>query len=340
MPEMVEMAHQHDMLGASAGSDPVQQADHFGAGEILPLAVRLRPPDRRQREAARAGPCCSLGFATGRRRATWARPRTARSAHSLREAQLQLQAGRHRAGAARPNRPSRPAGGRRGCTGSYRPAGPCCAAPRQSRPRPAAAAISSLLAIEMRLDIARQARRRARQGDHDLPADVEPAIIVEPVARVLEARSRRTRSRADSLRDLAVTLGRSAASLPCSSATGLPPIVSVSRGGVVVGRAAERHLLEPAALLARRLEADRPELDGDIVGGDGIALASRCRALRGRPTRGIRHRRGPGGAMSCSAARSAAERTGAREQQAGRRQANASISSELRGVNRRLSIEG
>ena len=52
---------------------------------------------------------------------------------------------------------------------------------------PAAAAISVLACIEMRLDSLGRPVGRPFKRDRDLPAQIEPAIIVEAVARVLEA---------------------------------------------------------------------------------------------------------------------------------------------------------
>ncbi len=75
--EMVEMAHQHDMLGGQRRVGALEQADHFGAGEILPLAVRLRPSASAPARSRAGRPGFGLGRLADRSRATWRRLRTA-----------------------------------------------------------------------------------------------------------------------------------------------------------------------------------------------------------------------------------------------------------------------
>src|SRR5215204_5382233 len=43
-----------------------------------------------------------------------------------------------------------------------------------------------LAGIKMGIDLARKARRSARQRDRDLPFEIEPTVIVQSVSRVLQ----------------------------------------------------------------------------------------------------------------------------------------------------------
>ena len=61
--EMVEMAHQHDMLGGQRGIGAAQQADDFGAGEILPLAFGF---DRQASAQARSRAGAPFALASAR----------------------------------------------------------------------------------------------------------------------------------------------------------------------------------------------------------------------------------------------------------------------------------
>ena len=131
----------------------------------------------------------------------------------------------------------------------------------------------------MRLDIARQARRRALQGQDDLPPCVETAIVVEPVAGVLQSKADEHKARSEAAR-LGGHAGPERGILALLqryllAANGQRQLRRLARRG-----AAERDLLEPAALLACRLEPDRPELRRDIVGGNRIAFGSRVAAFQ------------------------------------------------------------
>ncbi len=257
------------MFGRQRWVGAFQQPHHLGTGKILPLAFGLDLDRRTKDEAARANPAvglCLLAHAIERLGSAFKQARCP----FVRHRHLQPQTRRNRSGLAALVDPvdQRPAATRHATSALAviaRDLEEADGARRGGEP--------VLAAGEMRPDIARQALRHPVQGNRNLALEVEPPIIVEAVARVADAIA----DEDESGRQLANLLGHAGADggvlgsverhRPSSDRHG-------QRRLLLVGGAAERHLLEPGALVPCRLQPDRPELRCDIVGRDEIAFGA------------------------------------------------------------------